>query len=218
MPIPDVVDLTPHVPAARDQGRRETCIAFAVTCAHEHARHDAVALSEDALYWACKMADGDWNGGTTFSSAEQAVLATGQSVATVWPYNLSHPEGTPLVPPVGVVPDTTWRRAALTAVDPTETGVCAALADGQVVILGVELTPQWHFVDASGIFQPLIGGEQIIGLHAVAAVGYDRTSGALRVRNSWGAGWARDGCAVIPFAYFRHVLEAWTAPDHGLVL
>ena len=57
-------------------------------------------------------------------------------------------------------------------------------------------------------------GERLRGGHAVAAVGYDdaleipndspggpRTTGALLVRNSWGAGWGDEGYGWLPYEY-----------------
>jgi len=190
-------------------------VAFGVTCAHEFARNPRVALSEEALYWACKIVDGDWDNGTTFDAAKQGLRASGQPDARVWPYDVTHTQGDPLSPP-GAGPDATWKRAELSPVSPDELGVCAALADRRVVVLGVELTPQWYLVDESGALAPLAGGQPVLGLHAVAAVGYDRRGGTLHIRNSWGSGWARSGYASLPFEYFRHITDAWTVPPSGL--
>jgi C1A family cysteine protease len=57
-------------------------------------------------------------------------------------------------------------------------------------------------------------GESIVGGHAVVAVGYDdnmkikntspgavETTGALLIRNSWGAGWGNSGYGWLPYEY-----------------
>jgi len=216
MGIPVIVDLRSDLPLARDQGARDTCVAFSVTCAHEAARHELEMLSEDALHWGCKTIDGDWKGGTSFETVASALSQPGQPEASTWPYDLALAKGEPIVPPPGVSPNDGWRRARLEATEPTESSVCAALAAGRVVVLGVELTPQWYLVDGSGMMSPLAGGEDLFGLHAIAATGYDQGSGVLWIRNSWGPGWARDGYAALPFPYFRHIVEAWLVPPGGL--
>jgi len=44
-------------------------------------------------------------------------------------------------------------------------------------------------------------GEQLIGGHAVAAVGYDDAKQSFIVRNSWGTGWGIKGYCLMPYAY-----------------
>ncbi len=75
------VDLRPLFPPVRDQGIRGTCVAFAVTAAHELARQSSIGnyedLSDEALYWNCKQIDGDLQEGTSFDSAAEALEQAG---------------------------------------------------------------------------------------------------------------------------------------------
>ena len=43
--------------------------------------------------------------------------------------------------------------------------------------------------------------EQLLGGHAVLAVGYDDTPQRFLVRNSWGVEWGDHGDFTIPYAY-----------------
>ena len=43
--------------------------------------------------------------------------------------------------------------------------------------------------------------EQLVGGHAVMAVGYDDSQGRFIVRNSWGDGWGMGGYFTFPYAY-----------------
>jgi C1A family cysteine protease len=43
--------------------------------------------------------------------------------------------------------------------------------------------------------------EQLIGGHAVVAVGYDDSIQRFIVRNSWGTGWGMDGYCTMPYGY-----------------
>lgn len=48
--------------------------------------------------------------------------------------------------------------------------------------------------------------EQVIGGHAVMAVGYDEAKGSLLIRNSWGVGWGAEGYGSLPFEYVERGL------------
>ena len=43
--------------------------------------------------------------------------------------------------------------------------------------------------------------EDVVGGHAVLAVGYDDATQTFLVRNSWGATWGQDGYFTMPYAY-----------------
>lgn len=51
-------------------------------------------------------------------------------------------------------------------------------------------------------------GDEFMGGHAVAVVGYDETG--LIIKNSWGTGFGRGGYAILPYGKFNKVREAWT--------
>src|SRR3989442_11222287 len=80
------------MPPVRDQGARPTCVAFAVSAAHELSRTGGSVvfedLSEEALYWGCKQHDRRTTPGTSFSSAHAALVQWGQPAEEVWPYDL----------------------------------------------------------------------------------------------------------------------------------
>ena len=44
-------------------------------------------------------------------------------------------------------------------------------------------------------------GENVVGRHAVLAVGYDDTQNRFIVRNSWGASWAMKGYFTMSYGY-----------------
>ena len=44
-------------------------------------------------------------------------------------------------------------------------------------------------------------GEQVLGGHAVCAVGYDDANQWFIARNSWGTGWGMQGYFTLPYTY-----------------
>ena len=204
----DTADLRSELPPVRDQLHRSTCLAFAVTTAHERARHANEAFSEEALYWRAKQADGNWDGGTTFDSANVALTQQGQPFATVWPYDPAIQDGQPYSPPPGCNPDCSWMTGTLQVVSPTQEAVCAELSAGRLVALGLLLTDAFEDAPNGDISTPPANAPTLGG-HAVAAVGFDRNNRTVIIRNSWGDGWGAKGHANLPFDYFsKYVLDA----------
>ena len=206
--VSDAADLRSELPPVRDQLHRSTCLAFAVTAAHERAGHATQPFSEEALYWRAKQADGNWNGGTTFGSANVALTQQGQPLATVWPYDPTIQDGQPYAPPPGCNPDSSWMRGTLQEVSPTPEAVCHELSAGRLIALGLLLTDAFEDAVNGSISMPA-DNAPTLGGHAVAAVGFDRSGRIVIIRNSWGDGWGVGGHANLPFDYFpKYVLDA----------
>jgi C1A family cysteine protease len=69
------------------------------------------------------------------------------------------------------------------------------------------------FEDATDGEVPMpVTGEALLGGHAICLVGYD--SAHVTFRNSWGAGWGKEGYGTLPWAY---VLSADLASDLWVV-
>lgn len=56
------------------------------------------------------------------------------------------------------------------------------------------------------------GGDQILGGHAIAIVGW--TEKGFIIRNSWGTSWGQKGYSILPYdEYNKLMLECWTIID-----
>ncbi len=53
----------------------------------------------------------------------------------------------------------------------------------------------------TGVLNMPTSAEQVVGGHAVMAVGYDDVAQRFIVRNSWGAKWGMKGYFTMPYAY-----------------
>jgi C1A family cysteine protease len=214
---PRGADMRAILPPVRDQGQRGTCVAFAVTAAHEMARAAGIAvaedLSEEALYWGCKLIDGNWHTGTIFTSAAAALAATGQPVEAVWPYNSRRSAGIAYAPPSA--PSADWHLSSLNPMSIDLPSVRVELDAGRPVVLGLELFDTLLIPSAAGRIEAPPPGSGTRGRHAVLAVGH--ATSALLIRNSWGMSWALSGYGWLSDDYaVHHVKEAWVLePSSG---
>jgi C1A family cysteine protease len=220
--LPDRVDLRSSLPVMLDQGTRGTCLAFAVTAAHERFKNIQSGmiedLSEELLYWSCKQIDGDREPGTSFSSASAALIDSGQPHEDVWPYDGFRDDADASYnPPEGALDATPYYNALMTRISPTIQNMQSWLARGYAVALGILLS--------RGVFEPVQGAipmptskEELMEEHAILVVGYENGvlpgEGFLILRNSWGAEWADGGYGYLPYAYIeRYGGEAWIVSE-----
>ena len=216
--LPDRVDLRVTLPPVLDQGARGTCLAFAVTAAHERARNLQRGanenLSEEMLYWRCKRIDGDQRSGTSFASASQALMDSGQPCEDVWPYDVFRDDtDVSYNPPEGALDASPYYNATLTRVSSTIQNMQSWLAREFAVALGIFLS-RGFFEPVRGIIPMPIPGEELMDRHAVLVVGYENDTvpgeGFLILRNSWGSDWGDGGYGYLPYAYIdRYGADAW---------
>ena len=65
----------------------------------------------------------------------------------------------------------------------------------------------------TGVVPMPASGEKALGGHAVLAVGYDDGTQRFTVRNSWGAGWGKNGYCFLPYSYLTDsglAADFWT--------
>jgi C1A family cysteine protease len=79
----------------------------------------------------------------------------------------------------------------------------ACLASGYPFAFGFSVYESFESdaVAASGVVPLPASSEELLGGHAVLAVGYDDASQRFIVRNSWGEGWGQGGYFTMPYAY-----------------
>jgi C1A family cysteine protease len=204
------IDLRPLFLSVRDQGPRGTCVAFAVTAAHELARWGLVGsfedLSEEALYWNCKQADSDQQEGTFFTSASDVLKHTGQPHEAKWPYDgfRNEHDGT-YVPPHDAVDHQFCFKAKLISIQADVKQIKDCLKNGQAVMLGIPTYASFIIAPQGRV--PMPGAnESDTGGHAVLVVGYEEDAlqgDWLIFRNSWGDGWGDGGYGYLPYDYIR---------------
>lgn len=204
------VDLSDLFGAARHQGMRLTCLAFAASDLNRIAASAPSELSPEFLYQMAGALTPGWSpgAGLYLLPTLQAVGMPGQPLEQAFPYQTAPPETvqTP-TPPAGA----SMYVSLLRPIAPTAAAVASQLQQGHPVGLVVESTPTlFRPVDGVVQFTPQILPDRA---HAVLAVGAGVSpNGELHIliRNSWGSGWGTSGHAWLPKDYIElHALEAF---------
>lgn len=179
------LDLRPALGPVRDQRELPTCLAFAVTAAHEHVLRSGVELSPGQLH--LQAAEMQIGKGVSIESIRDALLAPGQALEADCPYDLV--ESKPDWLPVSGLP--LFRRASET-LSPTPRNLMSALESGHVPVLGISLPAAFLSPYAPWLVEP---GDVVGGLHAVAGVGLGLhgSERCVLIRNSWGPEWGDAG-------------------------
>ena len=204
------VDFRPHLSPVRDQGARPTCLAHAVSTAHEQARASTVQLSPEYLHYFASD-DTSPDAGVCVSAVLAALRERGQPTEEDCPYQLETP-CQDWHPPEGLA---VFRRES--AVLPTlGNEVETSLTTGRAPVLGITLPDSFHAPVPPWLISP---EGAIVGFHAVLAVGMAAESGQRRflIRNSWGSDWAQDGYAWLDDPFLdRHLRNVLVLKEEAL--
>ena len=201
-------DLRTDLFPVRHQGRRQCCLAFATSTAHEHHGRHAEALSVEYLYYhaIAHTTGANPDAGSTMEAAAAAISEEGQPFEAAWTY-----QPVQLYPPAWVPPASVGvlHRASMLVSRPAIDDVCQTLEAGHTVILGLVITDAFWTPDAEGIV-PDRDPDTERGGHAVLAVGYGRDHDGSRLiltRNSWGDRWGLHGYAWLTERYLAQQLH-----------
>lgn len=202
------MDLRSMLGMARDQGPRPTCMAFAVSAAHEASRASKDYLSAEFLFFCgAQRSHGDPNRGLAQPAVADALSNDGQPAEEAWPYRQ-------------IVPDiATWKapsncepvlRASLAFASRTLAEVRALIRSGVPALLVMTLTTSMYLPDAEGIVRSRPGDTVTTSRHALLAVGSGRGGDGeyLLVRNSWGLDWGIQGHSWFHDSCFNGRLHA----------
>lgn len=170
------LDLRTNVGSIKDQGRRGTCVACAVTAAHEMVRAESIELSIEFLHWAAKQHGGlpQMSEGTTLSAARKALRDDGQPPETSWPYDENRSQWSASYQPPSAASLEAKSRLLIGGdeISPSASEVRDQLYQGRPVVLGVRLHATWYSVGSDGrISIPPVGSPDLGG-HAILTVGY----------------------------------------------
>lgn len=204
--IVPTVDLRTSILAVRHQGRRNSCLAFASSTAHEiFGGLDEHLCVEYLHFHAVARTPGqDPLSGTTMHAAGSALAEEGQPVETAWPYS---PVASSSSTPPAIA--TKLHKATMKVGKLGFDDITAAIDHDRPVIMGLVITDEFLRPNAEGWIADKTPDIERAG-HAVLAVGHGVSKAgdeALLVRNSWGSGWGIGGYGWLPRPYVDRQLH-----------
>lgn len=209
-----VIDLRERLGAIGDQGRRGTCVAFALTALHVQALGEtAPPLSEEFVYWSAKSHDQIVGEGTTYEAAVKGMARAGQAKSSLWPYDetVSHLD-LGYRPSIAATTDAMNRRAQGTSLYVTLNNLRTTLETGKSVAIAI---PIWDELESADGLSVVLLPEDVATMtleHAVVIAGHNPMTHAVLIRNSWGIKWGDGGYAWVEDTLLTAVTNSlgWT--------
>jgi len=219
-PLPTLVDMRQGCPECYDQGPLGSCTgnAWAFLVHLEWIRnkvHYGAIPSRLMIYYLERLLEHTTreDAGAEIRDGIKALIKWGVCPEDVWPYDISK----------------FARRPSKQAFDeadehkPTEYKrieslyeIKDCLANGNPVVFGFAVYESFESeeVARTGIMTMPRIDEELVGGHAVVAVGYNDETEMVLVRNSWGEGWGLNGYFWMPY---RFIGSPYLASDFWMV-
>jgi len=226
---PPVADLRPQCPPVYDQGQIGSCTANAIGAAHEFDQMkqrlgapSPFVPSRLFIYYNERAIEH-----TTASDSGAQIRDGFKSIAAqgvcredpTWPYDADAfpPNNKLTVKPSAAAYAEGKQYVAVQyqRVPQTLAQMKACLAGGYPFVFGFTVYESFESqqVAQNGVVPMPHAGEQVLGGHAVLAVGYRDAQQQFIVRNSWGTGWGDKGYCYMPYQYLTNAQLAsdfWT--------
>lgn len=219
-PLPEKNDLRPDCPPVYDQGQLGSCTGNAIAAAVQFERMKQ-GLSPNYIpsrlfiYYCERVIEGTVNSdsGAQIRDGIKVVANQGVCPETDWPYDVAKFTNKPS------------KKAYEDALADRAVSYCrmarsvqqmkGCLASGYPFVFGFSVYDSFESqqVASTGNVAMPASHEQLLGGHAVLAVGYDDSQQRFIVRNSWGAKWGMQGYFTMPYAYLTEpglASDFWT--------
>ncbi|WP_052207543.1 C1 family peptidase [Sinomonas humi] len=206
--LPASTDLTAQCPPVYDQGQLGSCTANAIAGALEFdADKEGISgyttPSRLFIYYNERVMENtvSSDSGAQIRDGIKSVGAQGACPEAEWPYEIAKFADQPSQQ---CYTDAKEHRAvAYQRVARSLQQMQGCLAAGYPFVFGFTVYESFESqeVAQSGVAPMPAPNEQVLGGHAVVAVGYDNASQRFRVRNSWGTGWGQGGYFTMPYQY-----------------
>lgn len=211
--IPNLIDLRQYASPVLDQGQTSACTSFAISGVCEYLENleseKFVPLSQLFVYNSERQNEKDFNtdGGAIIADGVAIVCSTGICEESYLPFAESnlyvHPDQAAL--------DNAKLHKGVQghSVSLVESNILHSLASNLPVIIGLTLYESFESdqVANTGIVpMPDVQSEQMLGGHAIAIYGADRTKRLYLIKNSWSTSWGDKGYCWVPFEYVQNPL------------
>jgi C1A family cysteine protease len=205
--LPKKVDLRRDMPSVYDQGELGSCTANAIGAAFEFDQRKEGLTdfmpSRLFIYYNERAVEGTvgTDSGAMIRDGMKTVAKLGVCTEPTWPYDIARFTQKPPQPAYTEAAEhqaVVYRRV-LGHLHQMQ----GCLASGYPFVFGFSVYESFMSRDVARTGKvPLPPrGEQLIGGHAVVAVGYDDSTQRFIVRNSWGESWGMKGYCTMPYGY-----------------
>lgn len=208
---PSSMDLESLYPPVYDQGQLGSCTAQAIA-GDIHADEIAANITNPVIpsrlmiYWLERSLEGtvDADAGAAISDGLKVVNTYGYCDEKLWPYDISRFRDKPPTAAFDAAVPNKIKDYGRVQQDVDH--FATALASGLGVIFGFTCfeSLESRQTALTGMIPMPKRGEQVIGGHAVVAVGYDDSTQLVKIRNSWGTSWGKNGYGWLPYQYVFH--------------
>lgn len=205
--LPTKVDLISQCPAVYDQGQLGSCTANAIAGAIEFdlmkEKKKDFMPSRLFIYYNERDIEGtvDSDSGAQIRDGIKSIASQGDCPENEWSYDISK---FAQKPPQKCYADALKHKAVqYQRITRTLNQMKGCLASGYPFVFGFTVYDSFEGeeVAKTGQLNMPSAGENVVGGHAVLAVGYDDTQNRFIVRNSWGSSWAMKGYFTMPYGY-----------------
>jgi len=219
-PLPAKADLRKQCPPVYDQGQIGSCTANAIAAAIQFdlkkQKLKTFIPSRLFIYYNERNMEHSvaTDSGAQIRDGVKSVNKLGVCPEPEWPYVATPADPNTNVWPAGAVPAEKPAPACYTSalkhqvisyqrVNRDLAQMKGCLASGYPFVFGFTVYDAFESaaVAKSGVLNLPAAGEQVVGGHAVLAVGYDDPSQRFLVRNSWGTSWGQKGYFTMPYSY-----------------
>lgn len=218
--LPPSADLRAQCPPVYDQGQLGSCTANAIAGAMEFDRKKEslpdFMPSRLFVYYNERVIEGTVasDSGAQIRDGIKSVASQGVCSESEWPYDIAKFADKP--GPQCYNDATLDKAVSYQRLTHNLNQMKGCLAGGYPFVFGFTVYESFESQDVAntGIAPMPQSGEQVVGGHAVLAVGYDDGQQRFFVRNSWGTGWGMQGYFTLPYAY---LIDANLADDYWTI-
>jgi C1A family cysteine protease len=219
--LPPSVDLRAQCPAVYDQGQLGSCTANAIAGNLEflqmkQQQPSPFTPSRLLIYYDERLMEGtvSQDAGAQIRDGIKSVAKQGACPESEWPYDIAR---FATKPSKKCYTDALQHQALSYQRITGLPQMKASLAAGYPFVFGFLVYESFESQEVAdtGVMPIPVHGEQLLGGHAIMAVGYDDASQRLLIRNSWGTEWAGPmaGYFTMPYSYAansKYCSDFWT--------
>jgi C1A family cysteine protease len=207
--LPAQVSLRAQMPPVYDQGQLGSCTSNAIGGLlefDERKQREAGAATPSRLfiYYNERVMEGtvSEDAGAELRDGIKSVAQIGAPPETMWPYDIAKFAERP--PDAAFAEARKHEAVRYARVAQAALALQTVIASGLGIAFGFTVYSSFESdVGGDGIVPMPQPGEQVLGGHAIVAMGYKQIGGQLyfECRNSWGADWGDRGYLWMPAAY-----------------